>query len=77
MSRLLNDIDDTDGALHWLGIAGQLTDNNDWAITDLARSRLNVVGPQAAPDALALFETAAAMGNETAMAGTFELLAAI
>jgi len=47
------------------------------AIADLARSRLDVVGSPAAPDALALFETAAAMGNETAIGGMFELLVAI
>jgi TPR repeat protein len=77
LSRLLNDINDKNGALHWLEIAGQLIDNNAWAMTDLARSRLDIVGPLAAPDALELFETAAAMGNDTATTGTFELLVAI
>lgn len=74
MTDLLLSIDDTDGALRWMEIAGHLTDGNSWALTDLGRSQLEVLGDDAASDALALFERAVNMGDMNAHSDMFELL---
>lgn len=74
MSRLFLRIDDTESALHWMGIAEHLMGDNAWSMVDLAQSKLAVMGVDAAPEALELFQAAAAAGDDNAPREAFELL---
>ena len=74
LSRTYFEIDDIDGALHWMGIAENLIDNNGWALTDLARTRMAHLGSSADVGALALFERARQLGDSAAWSEAFNLL---
>jgi len=74
MSRLYLEIGDTEKALHWMGIAEYLLEENPWTMVDLARTELDILGMEAAPKAMDLFERAAALGDTNAPKGMFDLL---
>ncbi len=74
MSRTLQETGDFEGALHWANIATHLTGDNAWAQTNLARAKLDLLGNDAAPEALALLEKAVLTGDPTAQTTLFELL---
>ncbi|KJZ19332.1 tetratricopeptide repeat protein [Loktanella sp. S4079] len=74
MANVNLEIGDIDQALHWMGIAEYLLDDNPWTMVDLARAELDVRGAEAAPKAMDLFERAAQMGDENAPRGVFGLL---
>lgn len=67
-------LDDTDEALRWMDIAQHLVEDNAWAMTDLARTHLQVAGMEAAETAQGFFERAYAVGDPSAARGLFELL---
>ncbi|MEJ6402665.1 tetratricopeptide repeat protein [Yoonia sp. 2307UL14-13] len=77
MSDLALALGDKDEALRWMDIAKHLVDRNAWAMTDLARSHLNVASPDAAFIAQTYFEDAYALGDPSAARGLFELLVAV
>ncbi|WP_106746443.1 tetratricopeptide repeat protein [Yoonia maritima] len=74
MSRLYLEIGNSENAVHWMRIAEYLMEDNPWTMVDLARSELNVLGVEAAPKAMDLFERAAALGDVNAPRGMFDLL---
>lgn len=76
MAQVYDEIGDVDGVRHWLSIAEQLTRDNAWALTDLARSRMGYLGSGEATEALALYDQAIESGDPTAKTDMFELLVA-
>ncbi|MDX8354908.1 hypothetical protein [Cognatiyoonia sp. IB215182] len=69
-------LDDKEEALRWMDIAQHLVEENAWAMTDLARTHLQIEGMDAAETAQAFFERAYAKGDPSAARGLFELLVA-
>ena len=74
LSQTLQQLGDVEGALHWANIATHLMDGNAWAQTDLARMKLDLLGNEGAPEAIALLEQAVLAGDPTAHSTLFELL---
>ncbi|MEP3348063.1 MAG: hypothetical protein ABJN34_03630 [Litoreibacter sp.] len=74
LSNTFQQLGDTEGALHWANIATHLTGENPWAQTDLARVKLDLLGDEGAPEALALLEQAVLTGDPMAQTTLFELL---
>ncbi|MDO6591928.1 hypothetical protein DS901_12615 [Loktanella sp. D2R18] len=74
MSQSYLDLGDTENALHWMGIAEHLIDNNAWSMVDLAQSRLSVSGLEEAPNVIKLLERAVALEDGNAFYAMFNLL---
>ncbi|MEL6838254.1 MAG: tetratricopeptide repeat protein [Pseudomonadota bacterium] len=76
LADLSLELNDTEEALRWMDIAQHLVGENAWAMTDLARTHLQIQGIQAARVAQGFYERAYAKGDPSAARGLFELLLA-
>ncbi|WP_386679132.1 tetratricopeptide repeat protein [Loktanella sp. R86503] len=73
MVGVTRQIGDRDATAHWLDVAETLMRDNTWAITDLAKARYDLEGPDGAMAAAEMFERSYAMGDDTAGRELFEL----
>lgn len=73
MAGLYKKVGDREGYAHWVDVGETLLDGNSWAMTDLARAKLDLYGGDVVEEVETLFLTAYDMGDTAAARELFEL----
>ncbi|CUH80080.1 tetratricopeptide repeat protein [Tropicibacter naphthalenivorans] len=73
MANIHRKVGERDAYAHWVEVAATLTEDNAWAMTDLARAKLDLYQGAAATEVQPLLRTAFAMGDAAAGRELFQL----